>query len=80
MRIISSAFIALSAGIVLSGCVMQTEIIPMQGQSESQFNRDKEACVQVARSYYGATNNDLTTSDTYLVCLSSKGYETKSKF
>ena len=80
MRTIASTLMVLSAGVVLAGCAMQMEIIPTRGQSEAQFNKDKEACLQVARSYYGASNNDLTTSDTYLACLSSKGYETKSKF
>ncbi|MEA9568971.1 hypothetical protein [Polynucleobacter sp. AP-Nickl1-40-C4] len=59
---------------------MTTEYVPTKGQSEAQFNRDKAECLQVAGKYCGISNNDLTQSDSYVVCLKSKGYETKSKF
>jgi hypothetical protein len=80
MKIIGSGLVALSLGLVLAGCAQQEVITPVAGQSSQQFNRDKEACLQEARKYYGATNNDLSISDVYLVCLKSKGYSEKEKF
>jgi hypothetical protein len=80
MRIIGSTLAALSLGLVLAGCAQQEVITPVAGQSSQQFNRDKEACLQEARKYYGATNNNLTISDVYLVCLKSKGYSEIEKF
>lgn len=75
-----TTLLALTIGFALTACAMTTEYVPTKGQSEAQYNRDKSECLQVASKYYGATNNDLTQSDSYVVCLKSKGYEIKSKF
>jgi hypothetical protein len=75
-----TTLLALITGLSLTACAMTTEYVPTKGQSEAQFNRDKSECLQVASKYYGVTNNDLTQSDSYVVCLKSKGYDVKSKF
>jgi outer membrane biogenesis lipoprotein LolB len=71
---------ALSAGLVLAACTGQQIITPENGQTEAQMARDKEHCLNVAASYYGASNTDLGTSDVYLECLKAKGYSNKTTF
>jgi hypothetical protein len=80
MKIISATLAAVSVGFALVGCAQQEVITPEAGQSSMQFNKDKEACLQEARNYYGASNKDLAISDAYLVCLKSKGYKEKEKY
>lgn len=71
---------AVSAGLVLAACSGQQIITPENGQSEAQMTRDKQHCINVASSYYRASNTDLATSDVYLECLKAKGYSKKTVF
>lgn len=80
MKNIKSTLAAVSAGLVLAACAGQQIITPENGQSEAQMSRDKEQCLKVAASYYGASNTNLGTSDVYLECLKSKGYSNKTVF
>ena len=80
MKNIKLSLAAVSAGLVLAACAGQQIITPEAGQSEAQMAKDKEACIGVAASFYGASNTDLGTSDVYLECLKAKGYSNKTQF
>lgn len=80
MKNIKLTLAAVSAGLVLTACAGQQIITPENGQSEAQMTRDKQHCINVAGSYYGANNVDLGTSDVYLECLKAKGYSNKTTF
>ena len=80
MKNIKLTLAALSAGLVLAACAGQQIITPENGQTMAQMTRDKEDCLKVAASYYGASNTELGTSDVYLECLKAKGYSNKTTF
>jgi outer membrane biogenesis lipoprotein LolB len=80
MKTIKLSLAAVSAGLVLAACSGQQIITPENGQSEAQMVQDKQHCINVAASYYGASNTDLGTSDVYLECLKAKGYSNKTTF
>ena len=65
---------------MLTACAQQMEIIPAAGQSTQQFNKDREACIQESKKYYGASGGSPTDSDVFLVCMKAKGYKEKEKF
>ncbi len=80
MNNIKLTLAAVSAGLVLAACSGQQVISPEYGQSGEQMARDKQHCLNVAASNYGASNTDLGKSDVYLECLKAKGYSNKTAF
>lgn len=66
--------------VLLTACAQQMEFIPAAGQSSQQFNKDREACIQESKKYYGTSGSNLTDSDLFLVCMKAKGYTEKEKF
>ena len=80
MKIINSTFIALTAGLVLTACAQQTELIPTKGQSAERYNQDRAACIKESNTYYGNSGGAPSESDVFLGCMKSKGYQVKQKF
>jgi outer membrane biogenesis lipoprotein LolB len=80
MKIINSTLIALTAGLVLTACAQQTELIPTKGQSTERYNQDRAACIKESNAYYGNSGGAPSESDVFLGCMKSKGYQVKQKF
>jgi UDPglucose 6-dehydrogenase len=59
---------------------MRPDRIVIGTESTPAGLRAKQHCLNVAASYYGASNTDLGTSDVYLECLKAKGYSNKTTF
>ena len=80
MKIINSTLIALTAGLVLTACAQQTELIPTKGQSTERYNQDRAACIKESNTYYGNSGGAPSESDVFLGCMKSKGYQVKQRF
>ena len=80
MKIYIPALITLTAGLVLTACAQQTELIPTNGQSPERYNQDREACIKESNKYYGNSGGNPSESDVFLQCMKAKGYQIKQKF
>ncbi len=79
MKIINFTLSALTAGMLLTACAQQTELIPTKGQSAERYNQDRAACIKESDKYYGNTGGARSESDVFLVCMQVKGYQIKLK-
>ncbi len=80
MKIINSTLITMAAGMLLTACAQQTELIPTKGQSAERYNQDRTACIKESNKYYGNSGGDPSESDVFLECMKAKGYQIKQKF
>ncbi|QWD62591.1 hypothetical protein [Polynucleobacter sp. MWH-UH25E] len=80
MRMSISSLLTLAAGLVLTACAQQTELIPTNGQSPERYNQDRGACIKESNKFYGNSGGDPSESDVFLQCMKAKGYQVKQKF